>query len=146
MTTITATLTAGTAVDLSSGSHHWRADEPADVGGDDSGPTPYDLLVGALAACTCITVSLYAARRAIPLAGISARFEHDRIHRRDCEDDASGSLRFLDRITGEIVISSDADDEQRHRLAQVALRCPVRRTLESQVQFGDEVRFEAPPG
>ena len=116
------------------------------MGGGDSGPTPYDLLLGALAACTCITVSLYAARRGIPLAGVSARFEHDRVHRRDCEDDASGSMRFLDRIAGEIVISGDTDEEQRRRLAQVAVRCPVRRTLEGDIQFSDEVRFTGPPG
>jgi putative redox protein len=144
VTTVTATLSAGTAVDLSSAGHNWRADEPAEAGGTDSGPTPYDLLLGALASCTCITVSLYAARRGIALAGVTARFEHDRVHRQDCEEDPAGSTGFIERVNGEVVITAEADGEQRRRLAQVASRCPVRRTLEGHIQFADVVRFAEP--
>jgi uncharacterized OsmC-like protein len=142
VTMISATLTAGTAVQLTGGDHTWRADEPEDVGGTDSGPTPYELLLGALAACTCMTVSLYAARRGIALVSVEARFSHDRTHRRDCEDCADERSAFMDRITGEIVIAADADRDQRRRLADVAVRCPVRRTLEADIDFSDHVRFE----
>ncbi len=142
MTTITATLSAGTRVRLSGAEHEWGADEPADVGGTDTGPTPYELLLGALASCTCITVSLYAQRKGIALGRVSARFGHDRVHRNDCEECESERPGYLDRITGEIIISADANHEQRQRLAQVAVRCPVRRTLENRIDFTDDVRFE----
>lgn len=144
MAAITATLTAGTAVELSDGRHQWLADEPLDAGGTDTGPSPYDLLLGALAACTCITLSLYASNKGITLHSVTARFEHDRVHRRDCEDDAEtvgSSAGYLDRIRSEIVIAADADDAQRRRLAEVAVRCPVHRTLERHIQFSDTVEF-----
>jgi uncharacterized OsmC-like protein len=93
-----------------------------------------------------MTVSLYAARRGIALASVSAHFSHDRTYRRDCEDCADERSAFIDRISGEIVIAADADDDQRRRLADVAVRCPVRRTLQADVEFSDDVRFEDSPG
>lgn len=146
MTAITAALTAGTAVQLSNGRHHWEADEPPDAGGSDTGPNPYELLLGALAACTCITISLYAEHKGIALRQVSARFEHDRVHARDCEgcvddEDKADEGGVLDRITSDIVISADVDAGQEKRLAAVALRCPVHRVLEGQVVFTETVRF-----
>jgi putative redox protein len=141
VTAITATLTSGTAVQLSNGRHAWEADEPHDLGGHDTGPTPYELLLGALAACTCITISLYAARKGIEVRSVSARFEHDRVHRRDCDDCADDRPAYLDRVRSHIVIDAEADDTQKARLADVARRCPVHRTLEQAVVLDDEVVF-----
>jgi putative redox protein len=73
MTTITADLVSGTQVTLSNGRHTWRADEPPAAGGDDTGPTPYELLVGSLAACTLITMALYCRHKQIPLKAVTAR-------------------------------------------------------------------------
>jgi putative redox protein len=142
VTTITATLTHGTAVTLSNGRHEWHGDEPVGAGGSDTGPNPYELLLGALAACTCITLSLYAAHKGITLHKVSARFSHDRTYEQDCDDAAEDRPRsgHLDRITSEIEIESDADEGQKQRLAQVAVRCPVHRTLENQVVFCETVR------
>jgi uncharacterized OsmC-like protein len=86
MAKITAELTTGTQVTISNGRHTWRADEPPDAGGNDTGPTPYDLLVGSLAACTLVTLALYCRHKQIPLKAVTATYEHGRIHAKDCED------------------------------------------------------------
>ena len=79
MPTITADLTSGYRVEVTNGTHVWLADEPTDVGGTDTGPNPYELLLGSLAACTCITLSMYAARHEIDLTSISAQFTYERM-------------------------------------------------------------------
>jgi len=139
MNTITADLTSGYAVEISNGRHTWRADEPPDVGGTDGGPTPYELLLGSVAACTCITVSMYAQRKDIELSSISAQYSYDKVHADDCgfcDDDAHG---FIDTVSSEIFIEGDFTDEQRDRLAQIATRCPVHKTLERGLTFSDRV-------
>lgn len=143
MAKITATLTDGYTVRLeSSEGHTWTADEPEDVGGADQGPNPYELLLGSLAACTSITVSMYAQRKGWPLRRVAATYAHDRVHAKDCadcDDDRSG---YIDHITSDIVIEGDFDDAARERLAEVAARCPVHKTLEKGVHLTDEVRFD----
>ena len=141
MAQITATLTAGTAVELSNGRHEWAADEPLDQGGTDTGPNPYELLLGSLAACTCITLALYCRHKGIELESVRATYEHGRIHARDCQecdDDATG---FIDRIHSRVHIEGDFDEAQRDRLAQIVGRCPVHRTLENATMLADEVSF-----
>jgi len=141
MVQITATLAAGTAVELSNGRHAWAADEPLDQSGTDTGPNPYELLLGSLAACTCITLSLYCRHKGIALESVRATYEHDRIHARDCQecdDDATG---FIDRIHSRVHIEGEFDDAQRARLAQIVGRCPVHRTLENATMMADEVSF-----
>lgn len=142
MASITATLTHGYTVRLeSSEGHTWTADEPEDVGGADEGPNPYELLLGALAACTCITVSMYAQRKDWALERIDVVYEHDRVHADDCaecDDDRTG---FIDRIRSRVTIEGDLDDAARTRLAEVAARCPVHKTLEKGVHLVDEVAF-----
>lgn len=139
MATITADLTSGFLVEIRTDRHVWRADEPIDVGGTDTGPTPYELLLGSVASCTAITLSMYARRKGLALDAISVRYTYDRIHAddcADCDDDASG---YLDHVSSEIFIDGTFDDDQRARLAQIATRCPVHRTLEAGVHFTDRV-------
>ncbi|MFV2039156.1 MAG: OsmC family protein, partial [Acidimicrobiales bacterium] len=85
MPTITADLNQGFQVDITNGRHTWRADEPVSVAGTDTGPNPYELMLGALAACTCITLSMYALRKGIELTSISAQFTYDKVHADDCD-------------------------------------------------------------
>jgi uncharacterized OsmC-like protein/alpha/beta superfamily hydrolase len=115
------------------GGHELTADEPASVGGADSGPSPYELLLGALGACTAITVRMYADRRGWPLRHVTVRLRHERIHARDCAqcETAAGQL---DHIKREIRFDGDLTGEQRARLLAMAERCPVHRTLHSEVQ------------
>jgi putative redox protein len=97
------------------------------------------MLLGALGACTCITLAMYAQRKEIAVHSISARFTYDRIHADDCgfcDDDEQG---FIDTVRTEIFIEGDFDDAQRTRLAEVATRCPVHKTLERGITFDENV-------
>ena len=141
MTQITATLSSGTEVEMSNGRHTWRADEPVSVGGADTGPNPYELLLGSLAACTCITLALYCRHKKITLKKVTASYEFDRIHAKDCEDCDDDAKGFIDHITSDVQIKGDFDDAQRKRLAEVAERCPVHKTLAKGVSFSDNARF-----
>jgi putative redox protein len=139
MPTISADLTSGFEVDITNGRHTWRADEPLDFGGTDTGPNPYELLLGSLAACACITLSMYASRKGIPVTSISARYTFEKLHADDCgfcEDDDRG---FIDTVSSEIFVEGDFDDEARKRLAEVAVRCPVHKTLERGIRFTEQV-------
>ncbi len=141
MAKITAELTTGTVVRMSNGRHTWGADEPLDKGGTDAGPTPYELLLGSLAACTCITLALYARHKGIALESVRTSYEYKRVHADDCEQWADTKTGFIDHITANVVIEGDLDEAQRKRLAQVAARCPVHKTLQNGVVFSDNVRF-----
>lgn len=138
MADITAELTDDTSVRVTNGRHVWHSDEPVDVGGDDTGPDPYELLLGALAACTCITVSLYCQRKGWKLDTVSVTYTHDRVHADDCEDCDKDATGYLDRVRGRVVIDGDFDEAQRQRLSEIAVRCPVHKTLDRGVTFGDE--------
>lgn len=141
MTTITADLTAGFAVELRAGDHVWRADEPTDLGGTDTGPNPYELLLSAVAACTCITVSMYCQRKGWDLHSVSAKYDLDKVHAKDCEDCDDDVMGKIDRVRSQIFIEGDFDDEQRARLSEVAQRCPVHKTLDHGVTFTTETVF-----
>ncbi len=141
MATVTADLTSGFSVELRDGDHVWYADEPTSLGGADTGPNPYSLLLGAVAACTSITISMYCQRKGWDLHSISARYELDKVHSddcTDCEDDASG---YIDRIRSEIFIEGTFDGEQRARLADIARRCPVHKTVANGAAFTTECIF-----
>ena len=139
MATITAELTSGTAVCISNGRHTWAADEPLDKGGTDTGPTPYELLLGSLAACTVTTLALYARHKGIALDAVKTAYTYERIHAEDCAAWADGKTGFIDHITTDVTIEGDFDEAQRKRLAQVATRCPVHKTLAKGVVFSDNV-------
>lgn len=114
--------------------HALLADEPVAVGGDDLGPTPYDLLAAALGACTSMTLGMYARRKGWPLDEAAIRVRHTRIHARDSERCDDREPR-MDRLAREITLEGDLDEEQRARLLEIADRCPVHRTLSAGVEI-----------
>ena len=142
MATVTAELREGTAVTLRARQFSWRADEPPAAGGTDTGPTPYELLLAALAACIATTLRLYSDHKGIRLTGVDVTLEFDRVHADDCVDCDQRRDGWIDRIQTQITIQGSFDDAQRKRLEQIAGRCPVHKTLVNGVQIFDSVRFE----
>jgi len=122
----------GVAQEVFIGRHHLTADEPADLGGTDSGPSPYELLLAALGACTSMTVAMYARRRQWPLKEVSVRMKHSKIHAEDCES-CETKEGMLDRVESEIELAGELTAEQRAKLLEIAKKCPVRRTLTSEI-------------
>ena len=114
---------------LTARAHAFAADEPADVGGADTAPTPYELLIGALAACTAMTVRMYANRKQWPLRTIVVRMRPVRAHAPDCERCETEEVG-AGRLEREVEFTGDLTDEQRARLLHIADRCPVKQTLE----------------
>jgi putative redox protein len=120
--------------EIISGRHHLIADEPKDAGGLGSGPGPYDLLLAALGACTSMTLRLYADLKKIPLARTQVRLRHHRIYAKDCAE-CETKEGMLDRIDRVITLEGDLTAEQRARLMEIADKCPVHRTLTSEVSI-----------
>lgn len=112
--------------------HHLVADEPVDAGGADLGPSPYDLLLSALGACTAMTVRHYAGRRGWPLDDVAVTLHHERGYASDCADCDTKDVR-LERITRDIRLTGDLTPNQRTKLIAIADRCPVHRTLAAHV-------------
>ena len=130
--------------DILAGPHPLAADEPASVGGGDTAPTPYGLLSAALAACTSMTVRMYARRKALPLDKVTTEVRHEKIHARDCEDCEARDGR-VDRFDLSIRLEGELSDAQRARLLEIAGRCPVHRTLKGEVTIrAEETRAETP--
>jgi uncharacterized OsmC-like protein/alpha-beta hydrolase superfamily lysophospholipase len=115
------------------GQHSLLADEPPPIGGD-TGPNPYDLVSAGLGACTSMTVRMYAERKGWPLDQVTVELRHSRIHAKDCAE-CETSTGHLDRFDLKIRFTGDLDDEQRRRLLEIAGKCPVHRTLHSEVQI-----------
>ena len=141
MAQITAKLESGMAVQLSNGRHVWKADEPLEAGGTDTGPNPYELLLGSLAACTCITISWYCQHKQLPLESVSTTYDFSRVHADDCKDCDIPDKGFIEKITSNVHIEGDFDEAQKKRLAQIAQRCPVHKTLAHGVMFEDNATF-----
>ncbi len=128
-------------VRLSNGRHEWTGDEPLAAGGTDTGPDPYELLLGSLAACTCVTISAYCLHKGLALESVSTTYDFSRIHADDCRDCDAPDKGFIEQITSNVHIEGDFDAAQRKRLAQIAQRCPVNKTLARGVQFEDRATF-----
>ncbi len=122
------------------GAHRFLADEPRGVGGDDAGPSPYDLLAAALGVCTSMTLRMYAARKSVTLEGVAVAVRHAKVH----ADDGAGGEAKIDRLTRTITLEGPLDEEQRRRLLEIADRCPVHRTLERENEIVTELA--PPPG
>jgi putative redox protein len=119
---------SGFAQSIEAGRHRLSADEPTALGGNDTGPSPYDLLLAALGSCTSMTLGLYARRKGWPLEQITVRLRHGKVHAADCADCASKPAQ-LDQVEREIELTGPLDDAQRTRLLEIADKCPVHRTL-----------------
>src|SRR5882724_4598456 len=116
------------------GSHRYLADEPISVGGNGSGPSPYEYLLAGLGACTSMTIRLYADLKKIPLQRVSVLLKHDKIHAVDCENCETKEGK-IDRIEREIRLEGDLSTEQRARLLEIADKCPVHRTLHGEIDI-----------
>ncbi len=119
---------------IAAGRHALRADEPASLGGGDTGPTPYDLVNAGLGACTAMTIRMYARRKGLALDHVSVTLRHDKIHAEDCESCETRAGR-VDRIRREITLAGDLSAEDRAKLLEIADKCPVHRTLHSEVSI-----------
>jgi len=115
------------------GRHTLTVDEPQAVGGNDAGPGPYEFLLIGLGACTAMTVRMYAERKDLPLRRVHVRLSHRKIHVQDCTDCETREGK-VDEITREITFDGDLTEEQRERLLEIANRCPVHRTLTSEIK------------
>lgn len=116
------------------GPHRMLADEPVSVGGGNTGPGPYDFVLAGLGACTSMTLRMYADRKSLPLERVTVRLKHGKIHAKDCEE-CETREGMLDQIEREISIEGALDAEQRKRLMEIADKCPVHRTLHSEVRI-----------
>jgi uncharacterized OsmC-like protein len=124
----------GFAQEIHAGRHRIRADEPASAGGTDTGLSPYDLLLAALGACTSMTVGMYARRKAWPLEEVTVHLRHSKIYATDCAD-CETKEGMLDRIERDIHFAGPLTDEQRAKLLEIANKCPVHRTLTSEIDI-----------
>ncbi len=128
---------------ITAGRHVLSADEPVPVG-QDTGPSPYDLLLAGLGACTSMTLRMYASRKRWPLEAVVVSLRHSRIHADDCAGCATEDGQ-LDRVERVIELTGSLDVEQRRRLLEIADRCPVHRTLHSEVEVRTTMAPEGLP-
>ena len=108
-------------------------DEPVSFGGEDAGPDPYTLLLAALGSCISMTVMIYARRKDWPVERVSVRLRQRRIHARDCAECTRTDDGFVQRIEREVIIEGPLDEVQHARLQEIAQKCPVHKTLTSEI-------------
>jgi putative redox protein len=132
----------GLKVQIHAGRHGLIADEPLDVGGEDAGPNPYDFLLSSLAACTIMTLHMYARRKGWPLESVEVNLDTDKIYAKDCEDCESDPNAKVDIIERELIIHGELEEDQIERLIQIADKCPVHRTLTSETKIRTKVNIQ----
>jgi putative redox protein len=120
--------------EITAGKHRLVADEPLSAGGADAGPDPYDYLLMSLGVCTSMTIGFYARRHQLPLENITVWLSHSRIYARDCEE-CETKEGMLDRIDVEIELTGALTAEQHAKLMEIAAKCPVHRTLTSEINI-----------
>ena len=130
---VARTFIDGFRTEVSAGDHALVADEPLKVGGTNLGPTPYDLLSAALATCTTMTLKMYAARKKLDLDSVTVRVRHGKVHAEDCTDCESKAGK-IDEFQRELTFDGNLDAAERQRLLEIADKCPVHRTLHSEVK------------
>ena len=121
--------------EITSGRHRLVADEPIAAGGTDLGPGPYDLMLAALGSCMSMTIALYARAKQWPLETVVIRLRHSRIYAKDCAECVIRDDTLLDRIDTEVKLTGPLTAEQERKLMEVAHRCPVHRTLKSEINI-----------
>jgi putative redox protein len=117
--------------------HTLITDEPIAAGGEDAGPDPYTLLLGALGSCISMTVTLYARRKQWPLEKVTVRLRQNRLHVKDCQECNQAAERYIHRIERAVSLDGPLTDEQRARLQEIAHKCPVHKTLSSPIIIAD---------
>ena len=125
---------AGFAQEIVAARHRLVGDEPVSAGGTDTGPGPYDFLLAALGSCISMTVAMYARRKRWPLDAVTVRLRYSRIHATDCED-CETTHGLLDQIDVAVELTGGLSEEQHLRLLEIADRCPVHRTLTSEIHI-----------
>ncbi len=131
----------GFRTDIFASGHPLVADEPEKYGGEGLGPSPYDYLQVALGACTSMTVQMYARRKKWPLESAVVRLVHEKIHAEDCDhcEEKTGKIDYFER---ELELQGDLSEEQKQRLLEIAEKCPVHKTLHSEVDIKTKLRGE----
>jgi putative redox protein len=120
-----------------SAGHKLITDEPSAAGGEDAGPDPYTLILAALGSCISMTVTLYAKRKGWPLQRVVVRLRQQRIHGADCQECTNTTEGYVHRIERSVTFEGDLSDEQRSRLQEIAHKCPVHKTLGSEIVISD---------
>jgi len=120
--------------EITAGKHDFVADEPVSAGGGDAGPDPYDYLLASLGICTSMTIGLYARRNHLPLENVTVSLWHSRIHASDCQEcDTKNGM--VDGIDVEVELTGSLSAEQHAKLMEIAAKCPVHRTLTSEINI-----------
>ena len=124
----------GFTTQMKVGNHYFTGDEPVEFGGNDFGPSPYEFVSAGLAACTAMTLQMYARRKKWDLSNVEVHSSHGKVHMEDCNNcETSGSK--IDSFDREIRLVGDLDESQKKRLLEIADKCPVHRTLEGDTQI-----------
>jgi putative redox protein len=117
--------------------HKLLTDEPIEAGGEDAGPDPYTLLLAALGSCISMTVTLYARRKDWPLERVIVRLRQQRTHAADCQECTHSTEGYVHRIERSVTFAGDLSEEQRTRLQEIAHKCPVHKTLTSEIVISE---------
>lgn len=126
--------------ELKAGRHHFIADEPVAVGGSDLGPTPYDLLSSALAACTSMTIQMYAKRKGWPLKTVIVNVDHEKDYAQDCLNCENNNTK-IDHFNRSIQFTGELDEDQIQKLLEIADKCPVHKTLHADVKVNTSLKI-----